>query len=350
MTAAYAGDANFNASTSAPVTVTITTGTPPTNIQPSTLPTAFVGVPYSVTFTATGGTAPLTWTLLSGSVPGLTLSPAGVLAGTPNTATTAPVALGIRVTDANGLIAATGPSLTVLPLPAPTVSSPTITTTADQPAPTITFSPAYTLPLTATFSVTFTPHASNLPANYTNPDVKFVGGGTTTGSFAIPANTGTPIPMPAVQVGTVAGTITVRLATLVVAGTNQSVLPANPVTGTIVVGRFAPVIVPGSVKIISVNASGFSVSLQATSTPRDLTAANLTFTAASGATLNGAQTTVQLAPAATTWFSSTPGVTAGGAFSLTIPFAYSGDTNAIGTVSVTLANSVGTSAAVSGGR
>lgn len=48
------------------------------------LPVATTGVPYSTTFTATLGSAPYTFSLSSGTLPaGLTLSPAGVLSGTP---------------------------------------------------------------------------------------------------------------------------------------------------------------------------------------------------------------------------------------------------------------------------
>ncbi len=47
-------------------------------------PAGAVGTPYSTAFTATGGTTPYTFTQLSGALPpGLTLSPAGVLSGTP---------------------------------------------------------------------------------------------------------------------------------------------------------------------------------------------------------------------------------------------------------------------------
>jgi len=154
------------------------------------------------------------------------------------------------------------------------------------------------------------------------------------------------------QVGTVAGTITVKLASLTTS-TGQSVLPQNPATSTITVDRYAPEIVSGSVRMVNVTSSGFSIVLDGRSTPRDLTSANVTFTAASGAQLNGAQATVSLAAASTAWFPDTAagrGVASGGSFSLTIPFSYSGDTSAIAGVSVTLANSVGTSGAVAGGK
>jgi hypothetical protein len=86
----------------------------------------------------------------------------------------------------------------------------------------------------------------------------------------------------------------------------------------------------------------------ASSTPRDLTSATVNFTAASGATLTGTTFTVQLSDTATAWFESPAGQAAGGAFDLTIPFPFSGDPKAIGSVSVTLTNSKGMSLAVSG--
>ena len=52
----------------------------------TTLPAAFVGTPYTYTLQAAGGKAPLTWVLAPGSVlpTGLTLSPGGVISGTPS--------------------------------------------------------------------------------------------------------------------------------------------------------------------------------------------------------------------------------------------------------------------------
>ncbi|HXO38440.1 MAG TPA: Ig domain-containing protein, partial [Candidatus Acidoferrum sp.] len=49
-----------------------------------TLPDAIVGVPYSTTLQTTGGTAPVSWSVIAGALPaGLQLSPAGVISGTP---------------------------------------------------------------------------------------------------------------------------------------------------------------------------------------------------------------------------------------------------------------------------
>jgi hypothetical protein len=353
LTAVYSGDGNLNGSTSAAVTEIVNAPCAPLgSISPTAPANAFVSLPYSQTFTVTGGCLPLTWSLASGAVAGLTLSPAGVLSGTPATAGTS--SLTLRVQDSANPNQATAivVSLTVLALPAPTISVSQPANLTDQPAPQVAVSPAYPLGLAATFSLSFTPNAANLPANYTNPDVKFIGGSTTAGPITIPPNSTAALPLPAIQLGTVAGTITVTLTTLTTLA-GQPVLPANPVIATITLRATAPTIVPGSVKIINVTSTGFSVFLDGSSTTRDLTSASVTFTAAAGDQLNGTQFTIPLTAASTAWFSDTGanrGVANGGAFSLTLPFNYSGDTNAIGTVSVTVTNSVGTSPPVSGGR
>lgn len=61
---------------------------PTLNITTVTLPQGLVGVPYSATLTATGGTGNYTWKVTSGDLPpGLMLSAGGVISGSPTTAT-----------------------------------------------------------------------------------------------------------------------------------------------------------------------------------------------------------------------------------------------------------------------
>jgi hypothetical protein len=83
---------SFDGTTNAPVIYP--NGTSIANVEsevfiqifPSALPAATVGSAYSASFSATGGTTPYTWSLAPSSpvLPGgLTLSPAGVLSGTP---------------------------------------------------------------------------------------------------------------------------------------------------------------------------------------------------------------------------------------------------------------------------
>ena len=53
-------------------------------VSPASLPTLTAAIAFSQTLTSTGGTAPYTYTLSSGTLPtGLSLSSAGVLSGTP---------------------------------------------------------------------------------------------------------------------------------------------------------------------------------------------------------------------------------------------------------------------------
>jgi hypothetical protein len=59
----------------------------PLSITTTTLPSGQTAVAYSTTLAATGGTAPYSWSVKTGTLPaGLKLSAAGVIAGTPTTA------------------------------------------------------------------------------------------------------------------------------------------------------------------------------------------------------------------------------------------------------------------------
>jgi DNA-binding beta-propeller fold protein YncE len=90
----------------AQVTITIAPAAPGgLNITtPPVLVPGIVGTAYSQNLTATGGSAPYTWTLVAGALPaGLTLFTNGLISGTP--ATAGPSNFSIRVTDAAGNIA-----------------------------------------------------------------------------------------------------------------------------------------------------------------------------------------------------------------------------------------------------
>jgi Putative Ig domain/Right handed beta helix region/Dockerin type I domain len=77
--------------------------TPPVSLAITTnsLPNAIVGMAYSQSLTATGGTSPYTWKIVSGTLPvGLSLSSSGVISGTTTTAA-GPISVTFQVTDAN---------------------------------------------------------------------------------------------------------------------------------------------------------------------------------------------------------------------------------------------------------
>jgi len=74
---------------------------PVITVNPATLPPGVIGTAYSQTISATGGTAPYTFTVSSGSLPnGLTLeATTGIISGTPTTA--GQFSFTIKATDAN---------------------------------------------------------------------------------------------------------------------------------------------------------------------------------------------------------------------------------------------------------
>jgi len=225
---------------------------------------------------------------------------------------------------------------------------PQVTLPRPPPSPTepinagVTLTAPTPVQLDGTLTLTFQPNAAGTPADYHDPATQFASGGTTV-DFTVPAGTAmATLPQNgAIQQGTVAGTITVTLTRLV-AGTT-SVVPPAPISTSLIVPQLAPVILPGSVKITGLLSSGFNVEFDAFSTPRDLGDLNLAFQPAAGAKLTGTSFTVPLQSLAPSWFSSPAGLQSGGSFHLSVPFTFSGDTRSIGSVSVTLSNSIGTS-------
>lgn len=76
---------------------------PSISISPYEIPSGSIGVEYSQTFTAIGGTEPYTFTIIESTLPdGLALSTAGVLSGTPTTAGN--YAFTVQAEDADSVI------------------------------------------------------------------------------------------------------------------------------------------------------------------------------------------------------------------------------------------------------
>ena len=101
-------DANNQTATEA-TSITVSAGVSTTFAAP---PGAVVNTAYTDTLTATGGTTPYTWSVNAGSLPpGITLTSAGVLAGTPTTAGS--YTFSVNVIDANNGIATTSITLVV---------------------------------------------------------------------------------------------------------------------------------------------------------------------------------------------------------------------------------------------
>lgn len=102
---------------------------PPLSVTPTSLPNGLVGSAYSQSLTATGGTSTgYTWSVTSGSAlaaVGLTLSPSGLISGTP-TATESASNVTVQVTDSGGFAAQQTYQLTVTN-PAPVLLSIAVT-------------------------------------------------------------------------------------------------------------------------------------------------------------------------------------------------------------------------------
>lgn len=111
------------------VTITINPAASAIVVSPASLPTLTAGTPFSQTLTSSGGAAPYTYTLQSGSLPvGLTLSGAGVLSGTPTQR--GGYSFTVRSTDNGGAFVDKGytgsvqdPSLSITPTSATAIQS-----------------------------------------------------------------------------------------------------------------------------------------------------------------------------------------------------------------------------------
>ena len=90
---------------------------PPT-ILPAALPAGQVNISYNAALQAVGGAPPYTWSVISGSLPpGLSLSPAGVISGIPNSYSSTPWQFQVQVTDSTPESSTSFFSITVNPPP-----------------------------------------------------------------------------------------------------------------------------------------------------------------------------------------------------------------------------------------
>lgn len=309
--------------------------------SPAALPWATLAQPYSEALSASGGTAPYAWALVSGSLPpGITLSSGGLVSGTPERPGT--YYFTVAVQDAAGATASKGFGLVVSLPPTPSISVTGLTDSvspAEQLSFDIGLSASYPLDITGTVTLTFDPDAVN-PSD--DPSVQFSTGGRTI-DFLIPAGQlsarwGAP---PTLQTGTVAGKIRLRLA-YSAAGVNLT--PAIAPVRTITVERSAPRI--QSVELIK-GGSGFQVVVTGISTPREVIQAKFEFTTKLTGSYQTLTSTVNLKSAFEEWYKGEASHPFGSAFVYTQPFTVQGNLADIASVSVTLSNTNGSSSAVS---
>ena len=329
----------------------------PLAVSCGTLPGGTVGMAYSANVcTSSGGIGPYTWTWSGTTPPGLSINSSnGQISGTPTAIGSYPDT--ITATDNSSPIKLTKSQAITIVITAPPVQSVSIAENSSSSAPNQTnLSVAFAQPAAANYSGTLTasfapdPGVSGWPAN-TPPDPAAgfpsgLSGNSLTQNFTMGQNQTQTTAMP-FALGTVAGTWTIKLTAL------DGGVPSPAPTSTIQVALAAPVIMSGTVTITfnSTN-TGFTVGLSGFATSRDVASSSFVFTAASGDQLTGAGTPVVVASNGadqSEWFNTSAGRGAGGVFSLSVPFTYSGNPAALASVAVTLTNAKGqTSTAVTG--
>jgi hypothetical protein len=312
----------------AQVTVTAPTLTA---LTPATVPLGSAATTIALTGT---GFVPTSVVLLNGTAIATTyVSPVALTAIIPAASLTQAATLQLAVsTPALTLVTPSLPFTVSVAAPNVTVTAPSTTQPGTQPGVTLALTNPYPVPLTATFTLSFSSAVSTVTDD---PSIQFATGGRTA-TFVIPANT---VSAPAIQLqaGTVAGTITIPL-TLTANGVN--VTPTPQPTVTITIPRAVPTL---STTAITRATGQLSVAIHGFSNTRDVTTATFHFTAAPGATIDTPDITAPVTPLFTTWFASAASDPYGSTFTYTQVFDVSDDPANIGSVTVTLTNSVGTS-------
>jgi Bacterial Ig-like domain (group 3)/FG-GAP-like repeat len=216
------------------------------------------------------------------------------------------------------------------------LSGPSSAPPGEQPTLTFVLSQGYPLPLQGTFSLGVQPPTTG---GVVDPSVQFSTGGTTL-DFTIPANS-TTTPTVQLQTGTLAATITI---TLTLTADGQDVTPAGLAPVVIDVPATAPTI---SSVTLQRNGDTLSVTIEGFSSTREMDQANFDFTAADGSTISNPKITVDIGSPFTTWYNQNTSDQYGSAFTYVQNFDVSNNASTVAGVSVTLANSVGTSNSLS---
>ncbi len=210
----------------------------------------------------------------------------------------------------------------------------------DQPSVGLTLAQPYPMDLTGALTLTF---ASGSFAD--DPNIQFSTGGRTV-NFTIPANTTTAVfggsNQVQFQAGTVAGAITFT-ASLSVA--SVAVTPNPAPSAQVVINPAAPVL--RAVQIGAITGASFELLITGLSTARDVSQLTLQFTPAPNANLQTTSLAVNCEASFGAWYQSQTGIGFGSQFTASVIVNVSGPANAVQSVSVTAANSHGTSNAVS---
>jgi hypothetical protein len=298
-------------------------------ITTQTLLTGIQNFAYSQQLQATGGPTPHAWAVVSGSLlPGLALTPAGLLQGVPTSQGSSTIQL--RVTDSTGANDTRSFTLTIGP-GIGTLSLAGIQSTAN-PAQQLPLALSLSAPVPAAISGTLTiAFASTATAPADDPSVQFSTGGRSV-NFTIPANSSSAV-LPSqlmLLTGTVAGTITIT-------GSIQNG-PSNMSVASVGVRSLAPQITAITATRVT---DGLRVQVTGYSPERRVTNVQFGFDVrtASGTERVNLSRTVE--PEFNTWYRSSASVPFGSTFLFDQTFGVQGDASAIDAVTTTLTNGQG---------
>jgi len=246
----------------------------------------------------------------------------------------------------------TGSATAPDPLPAYKFEAPAGTLQPmQQPQVALSLAAPYSLALTGTLTLNF---FSNAEVPSGDVSVQFATGGRTV-NFTIPANTtkavfshnSTQVP---VQTGTVAGTITITPSFATDSGINLT--PVNPPALNLTVPPSAPRVL--GVEVSAKTANTFTLVVRGYATNRLVSRMDFQFTPTAGENVSTTSLSLQVEGNFLGWFQQTQSQQFGSLFTATVPFTLAGDVknvtnlaDTIQSVSVTLTNRYGTSAAQS---
>ena len=334
-------DAVSYTTATASVNITVTDVTL-SSITPNT---AQIGDPAK-TITITGsGLVATTQVLVSGTgIPTALVNPTTLTAVIPAADFATPGTLEIALKNpATGSVTAAVTFTVTAPTLAGTLSGPPTTPPATQPTLNFAIPAAYPVDLNAALTLSL---KSSLPSGATDSDnvvfncdnkVTFCSNSEKTLTFTVPAGT-TTVPTIQLQAGTVAETITVTPA-LTASGVDVTPSGLAPVT----------IAVPSSVPIATMpatltrNGKQLTVVIVGYSNTREIVSASFHFTPAAGATLTTSDFSPPAADLFTTWYADPTSTQYGSSFTYTQNFTVSDDATNIGSVQVTLTNTVGVS-------
>ncbi len=305
------------------------------------LPRVQLGQPYSFPIEVFGGIPPYRFTAGSGVPPGLRVTNDGTLLGTPTLS--GDYTFGIAAADSRGLSVQNEcavsvrlpdvPAFSLRPLPA------SVSPAATNLTVTLDTSRAYSLPLTGTILVENTPDTGSADAdsNRADPAVRFRNGQTSQ-IFTIPPGTRT-LSFPVTSTGSVAANLVLRVTNLAAAGT--LIFPTFPSVSTRV-ERATPVLTNAC---YTASSTGIELLLTGFATTREITRADLNLQFVPSAFTPGGVFTLNSRAISNDYFTSDESVRSGGAFALRVPFTVENGANSLQSVSVTVSNGQGISAA-----